>query len=160
MENKCVTDLNETNLKHNSHNCSDEVNNSELPQEIKKRKLTFEDSHMSKKTKLDTEVKIESPEMDKNSDKEIVSLTSTCDELEINNFCNNSTTSSEQLKKVERNESSTENESTCLEKDLLLHCYLRLNVGKKKIYVNMNCPPIANRNSMYQVFQVLKNKLK
>lgn len=43
---------------------------------------------------------------------------------------------------------------------LVLYCYLQFIKGKNKIYVKMNCPPSADRNTMYQVFQFIKNKIK
>lgn len=42
---------------------------------------------------------------------------------------------------------------------LVLYCYLQFIKGKNKVYVKMNCPPSADRNTMYQVFQFIKNKV-
>lgn len=44
-------------------------------------------------------------------------------------------------------------------KGSVLHCLLQFINGKNKVYVKMNCPSTADRNTMYQVFQLLKNKV-
>lgn len=41
----------------------------------------------------------------------------------------------------------------------VLYSHLQFIKGKSKVYVKMNCPLSADRNTMYQVFQLLKNKV-
>lgn len=61
--------------------------------------------------------------------------------------------------KVEESKRNSVDPNNTEPEGLVLYCYLQFIKGKNKVYVKMNCPPSADRNTMYQVFQFIKNKV-
>lgn len=109
--------------------------------ESNKRQGDFssDDMQKNKKAKIDPEVK------------------ATTNSVEGSNTDSPSNTKS--VSDAENADKIVSNQENIDEDDLILNCHLQFIKGNGKIFVKMNCAPGYDRNTMYQVFQLVKNKI-
>lgn len=136
----------------------DNVNSESIPAE----KNMLSESIVDKSSELNSEgEKISNFDASSNSVLVQDSLTSPSDSSNIL-FDKNERLSDTEIEnsdtKGKESKSSVDSNNTEPE-GLVLYCYLQFIKGKNKVYVKMNCPLSADRNTMYQVFQFIKNKI-
>lgn len=119
-------------------------------QAIKSENNAISDDKYTTKDLPTKQESVKSPSSEDNGSSEISTNKTDCNTM---NTCENSSAAME----IER---SGKNENIDADQDLILNCHLHFIKGKNKFYVKMNCPPTADRSTMYQVFQLLKNKIK